>query len=139
MLYSMYHTPFPPPRLSILITIQTNTQYKVIICQVLSTVYIHHTPPEAEEGRHTNPSSYTIKTPTCPFLSVFCAQLSIFKKLFLSISSHCLQVRLFKGAQYSACPLSFIIYFVCTLFLILPCSKHDEEKSPHQHQLVWDR
>jgi hypothetical protein len=47
----------------------------------------------------------------------------------LSISSHCLQVRLFKGAQYSACPLSFIIYFVSTLFLILPCSQHDEEES----------
>ncbi len=82
MLYSMYHPPFPP-RLSILITIQINTQYKVIICQVLSTVYIHHTSPKAEEGRHTNPSSYIIQTLTCPFLSVICTQLSMLKKLFL--------------------------------------------------------
>jgi hypothetical protein len=91
--YALFHVPssISPPRLSILITIQTNTQYKVIICQVLSTVYIHHTPPEAEEGRHTNPSSYTIKTLTCPFLSVLWTQLSIFKMPlfihFISLSS----------------------------------------------------
>jgi hypothetical protein len=40
----------------------------------------------------------------------------------------------FRFFQVSYSPLSliiasFIIYFVCTLFLILPCSQHDEEEN----------
>jgi hypothetical protein len=66
MLYSMYHPPFPPPRLSILI--YNYTKYKVINVKScpLSTSLIHL--PEAEEGRHTNPSSYTIQTLHLPTL-----------------------------------------------------------------------
>jgi hypothetical protein len=89
MLYSMYHPP-SPPRLSILITLQTNTQYKVIICQVLSTVHIHHTLPKAEEGRHTNPSSCIIQTLHLPKLNyhlylAFYLQIALFYHFIPSV------------------------------------------------------
>ena len=73
-----------PPRLSILITIWLyKTQYKVINVKscLLSTSLIPL--PEAEEGRHTNPSSYTIKTLYLPFLICQLNSAIYLEKLFL--------------------------------------------------------
>ncbi len=97
---------------------QLSTQYKVIICQVLSTVYIHHNLPKGEEGRHTNPSNYTIQTLTCPFLPIICTQLSsiYLQKLFLPF--HHIVFRLgFSGGPVLCVPP--IVNYLFDLHLIL--------------------
>jgi hypothetical protein len=69
--------------------------------------------PEAEEGRHTNPLSYTIKTLHLPNLICPLNYLSV--KCSFTISSHCHQARFLGGPVLCVPPT---VYYPITMLHI---------------------
>ena len=57
------------------------------------------------------PPAIPSKLSTCPFLSANWTQLSICKKLFFTISSHCLQARSFRGPSTLCAPYRLLSYY----------------------------
>ncbi len=66
-----------------------------------------------------------------PALSYLPTELSYLSvKSSFTISSHCHQARSFRGAQYSVCPLPFIIQLSCSLFIFLHRSQLNPQLTP---------